>query len=79
MIRSGTTFLTEGGTETEVESISQHPSFDTLNFDYDVAILKLKTPLNISDVQKPVSLSLKTIKAGSVAQVAGWGTSGVSS
>jgi Trypsin len=35
-----------------VERIINHPFFNRITFDYDVAVLKLKTPIQIDDLFK---------------------------
>ncbi|XP_007934794.2 transmembrane protease serine 5 [Orycteropus afer afer] len=58
-----------------VERIIPHPLYSTQNHDYDVALLRLRTPLNFSDTVGAVCLPAKEQRfpRGSHCWVSGWG------
>jgi len=60
-----------------ISEIHVHPKFDGYNFNYDVALMKLKTPItytdHISPVCLPSELQEKTPVAGSSVFLTGWG------
>ena len=74
-VLTGTQSLASGGTRRRLESIAIHPKWDDATSDYDIAVIKLREPLNginpvklISKAQEPV-LS----EPGTLAYVTGWG------
>ncbi|XP_024652285.2 transmembrane protease serine 5 isoform X7 [Macaca nemestrina] len=58
-----------------VERIIPHPLYSAQNHDYDVALLRLRTPLNFSDTVGAVCLPAKEqhFPKGSQCWVSGWG------
>ncbi|XP_045411347.1 transmembrane protease serine 5 [Lemur catta] len=58
-----------------VERIIPHPFYSTQNHDYDVALLRLQTPLNFSDTVGAVCLPAEEqhFPRGSQCWVSGWG------
>ncbi|XP_053451341.1 transmembrane protease serine 5 isoform X2 [Nycticebus coucang] len=58
-----------------VERIIPHPFYSTQNHDYDVALLRLRTPLNFSDTVGAVCLPApeQHFPRGSQCWVSGWG------
>uniref|UniRef100_A0A8C9DTN1 Transmembrane protease serine 5 n=1 Tax=Prolemur simus TaxID=1328070 RepID=A0A8C9DTN1_PROSS len=58
-----------------VERIISHPFYSTQNHDYDVALLRLRTPLNFSDTVGAVCLPAEEqhFPRGSQCWVSGWG------
>ncbi|XP_045653561.1 transmembrane protease serine 5 [Ursus americanus] len=58
-----------------VERIIPHPLYSTQNHDYDIALLRLQTPLNFSDTVGPVCLPAEKqdFPRGSQCWVSGWG------
>ncbi|XP_016060853.1 PREDICTED: transmembrane protease serine 5 [Miniopterus natalensis] len=58
-----------------VERIIPHPLYSAQNHDYDVALLRLRTPLNFSDTVGAVCLPAKEqdFPRGSQCWVSGWG------
>uniref|UniRef100_A0A2K6EKA6 Transmembrane protease serine 5 n=2 Tax=Propithecus coquereli TaxID=379532 RepID=A0A2K6EKA6_PROCO len=58
-----------------VERIIPHPFYSTQNHDYDVALLRLRTPLNFSDTVGAVCLPAEEQRfpRGSQCWVSGWG------
>ncbi|XP_074256711.1 transmembrane protease serine 5 isoform X2 [Saimiri boliviensis] len=58
-----------------VERIISHPLYSAQNHDYDIALLRLRTPLNFSDTMGAVCLPAKEqhFPKGSQCWVSGWG------
>ncbi|XP_065568687.1 trypsin-1-like isoform X1 [Artemia franciscana] len=59
-----------------VESIIQHPCYNSFTFTNDISILKLNISLNFGVFVQPVTLpdSMSDIDAGIMATVSGWGS-----
>ncbi|XP_056145321.1 coagulation factor IXa isoform X2 [Lampris incognitus] len=82
-IRTGDhNILTNEGTEQDHEVLEQHihPRYDTTvsRYNHDIALLRLKSPINFSDMARPICLGPKSfteslVKAASPAIVSGWG------
>lgn len=64
------------GSGTRVSEIINHERYDSGSNDYDVALLKLSTPLTFTDTVKPVCLPNAEVdlSAGRQAWITGWGT-----
>jgi len=59
---------------TEIEKIIIHPKYGSDGYDYDVAVLKVKTPFQFNDNVQPIELFPTTdLPTGSKAQTSGWG------
>jgi len=58
LVLSGASDLDQaaGGTQTEVSKIIIHPDYDKNTHDVDIALLKLRTPLEVTDRQRPIDL-----------------------
>ena len=57
-----------------VERIIKHPKYDAYsNHDYDVALMKLKTPIKYNSHVRPVCLATSDFDAGTNCFVTGWG------
>ena len=59
-----------------ITAITDHPSYNNANTDYDFSILTLAAPITFSRVAAPVCLpaSASSLYTGQVATVTGWGT-----
>ena len=59
-----------------ISAITDHPSYNNANTDYDFSILTLAAPITFSSVAAPVCLpaSASSLYTGQVATVTGWGT-----
>ncbi|XP_034556967.1 transmembrane protease serine 4a isoform X2 [Notolabrus celidotus] len=71
---SGRTFLgTLGGTY--VDRIILNGDYDTSRNDYDIAMMRLSSPISVGEARKPVCLPPKSfgLAAGTVMAVTGWG------
>ena len=57
-----------------IESITTHPSFVAgLTNDYDVALIKLQTPLTYNSRIRPVCLPTSDFTEGTTCYISGWG------
>lgn len=59
----------------DVVSIIKHPEYKDHNYDYDFAIIKIKTPMAFNNQQRPIALvenESETPKAGDGVRVLGW-------
>jgi len=57
-----------------VSAVYVHPQFDYYNIDYDVAVLKLSAPLELSTKIQLKDLAPIEPEDGAIVNVAGWGT-----
>ncbi|XP_011205096.2 chymotrypsin-2-like isoform X6 [Bactrocera dorsalis] len=74
-IRAGTVEFNSGGVEIQVADVKIHPQYSDSN--YDIALLRLSSPLSFNDKIKPVSLACTDFPDGTPVIITGWG--GVSS
>ena len=57
-----------------IDRIIKHPDYDaSSNHDYDVALLKLKNPIQYNSHVRPVCLAKTDFDAGTNCYVTGWG------
>ncbi|KAG5334118.1 TRY7 protein, partial [Acromyrmex charruanus] len=84
-VRVGSTYYNKGGILIkDIASVICHKKYHPLTYDYDVALIKLSTPLTFGEYIKPILLAfpLMNITTGTQAIVTGWGktsTNGASS
>lgn len=76
----GTTLRTgrSGGKYYEVEEVIRHEKHDRPRRAHDVALIRLKTPLEFNDKVQPIKVSSKRIKADETLLLSGFGSSRVS-
>nr|AXF35736.1 serine protease 2 [Holotrichia oblita] len=74
-IRAGSSVRNSGGVEILAETIYIHPKYNFMTAEYDIAILKLETPLTFSASIAPVPLPSQNqqIPDGAEGIVTGWG------
>ncbi|XP_028131101.1 trypsin-2-like [Diabrotica virgifera virgifera] len=74
-VKGGSTKLSEGGIIIPVKTAILHPQHRSENEDYDVAILRLDTPFNLSSSIQPAKLPKgnEQLVVGWVGNVTGWG------
>ena len=82
-VRLGTNVLNDGsGTVVNIKSIARHPLYNPSTFDYDVAILTLKTPVTLNDkinvinLPKPcqaIDCLTGLVTPGTLVRTIGWG------
>uniref|UniRef100_A0AAY4AQ10 ST14 protein n=1 Tax=Denticeps clupeoides TaxID=299321 RepID=A0AAY4AQ10_9TELE len=60
----------------KVKTIITHPDYNQMNFDYDIALLELETPLEFTSLIHPICLPATShlFTAGMACWVTGWGT-----
>lgn len=62
---------TSGGVVVSVTQIISHPKF--LDYNNDIALLKLETPLNFTDLIQPIPVAGVDVPDGVGVNIAGWG------
>lgn len=74
-VRVGSNYSTSGGQFIGVRTIDIHPLFNPYTVDYDVAVLKLSTPISFNVNAQPINLAPAgdTITPYSYATISGWG------
>ncbi|KAJ3660287.1 hypothetical protein Zmor_004742 [Zophobas morio] len=75
-IRAGTSTLESGGQEVDIAKIHQNPKFDDYNIDWDISLLELASPIDLSGNAAAVNLpeAGQTWPEGTETLVSGWGT-----
>lgn len=73
--RVGSSYWADGGEQIALQSVVRHESYDPSTYDFDVALVKLASPLTYSANTQPVELAATTgsLVAGQDVQVSGWG------
>jgi transmembrane serine protease 11D len=69
-ILAGTDFFPEAGERLDVQAIYVHPQWNDTNNDYDVAVVKLRSPATLG---RPIAIGTADVAAGTTATVTGWG------
>lgn len=77
-IRTGSSQREDGGTVIKVQEIISNPLYNSSNVDYDVAIIKLATPINFDESSSPIEVSNEEPAPGVNVIVTGWGVLEVS-
>lgn len=74
-IRAGSSYWGNGGVVVNIASAVSHKDYNPNTYDFDIAILKLSTPLTFSPSIQPVVLAeaSSTLAAGEMVQISGWG------
>lgn len=74
-IRAGSSLYSSGGVTKNVSKIFVHPQYNPELIDYDIAVLKLNSPLILSGSIQPIALPESTTNypTGSLAYISGWG------
>lgn len=74
-VRAGSSYWSTGGQLVGISSITGHENYDPVTYNYDIAILKLATPLVYTNSIQPVVLptASNTLADGQSVQVSGWG------
>lgn len=75
-IRTGSSYIGEGGTVVRVKKITPHPKYNARNIDYDFALVELDEYNKKDVIQSYINLpkSNDNIKDGSMLLVSGWGS-----
>lgn len=72
-ILAGTNKLHSGGSRYKIDKPIIHEEFGYPPFSNDIALVRLKTPIQFSDKVQPIKYSKKEIKAGTKLLISGWG------
>ncbi|KAF5298381.1 hypothetical protein FQR65_LT01159 [Abscondita terminalis] len=74
-VRGGMIIVNQGGSLVSVSELAQHPSYNVITTDYDVAVLKLGSELSLSSNLNIIPLQGldEEISVGTAAIVSGWG------
>lgn len=72
-VRAGSSFHNSGGQLIQVSEIRQHEKYNPYNIDYDIAIMILDTPVQVSAKSAPVELNVNAMNGGENARISGWG------
>ncbi|XP_018335124.1 trypsin delta-like, partial [Agrilus planipennis] len=72
-IRAGTSELGTGGVEIKASALYTHPQFDPNAIDYDIALIRLASPLTFGPSISAISLANRRVPDGTSAVVSGWG------
>ncbi|XP_011694179.1 PREDICTED: trypsin-1-like isoform X2 [Wasmannia auropunctata] len=62
-----------GGVFYPVKRIVQHPAYNFLTIDYDIALLEIDGEITFNDRVQPVKLPEKELASGTMVNVTGWG------
>ncbi|XP_069679940.1 trypsin-7-like isoform X2 [Periplaneta americana] len=69
--RAGSTYRQQGGTLHNAAEIIMHPQYS--DYDYDIAVVRVKEPFEYSDSVQPISLTSTAPATGTSVVVTGWG------
>ncbi|XP_018311381.1 uncharacterized protein [Mycetomoellerius zeteki] len=72
-LHAGSNDKYEGGTFYLVKKIVQHPAYNFLTIDYDIALLEIDGEIVFNDRVQPVKLPKKKLTDGVMVNVTGWG------
>ncbi|KAK7862755.1 hypothetical protein R5R35_002519 [Gryllus longicercus] len=74
-VRVGSSVRNQGGTVHRIAEYIVHKQYGTNGHDFDIALLRLETPITFSAAAQPVTLEAQgdVVAAGTPAVVTGWG------
>lgn len=74
-IRAGSSYWANGGQLVQLQSVVRHEQYNPNTYDFDVAIIKLASPLTFDTTVQPVVLAPANgvLYGGQSIQVSGWG------
>lgn len=74
-VRVGSSYLQREGSVYNLSSIVIHESYDPATYDYDIAVLKLSSPLRFTNAVQPALLASdrSQLQDDEMVQVSGWG------
>ncbi|KAK2577960.1 hypothetical protein KPH14_012260, partial [Odynerus spinipes] len=72
-IRSGSSYIDEGGVIHNVSDIIIHKKYDVDTSDYDIAVLKVNPPFEYDNKTQPLTLAKDDSTPDTFGLVAGWG------
>lgn len=70
----GTNSLSSGGTRYNTNKTFVHENYTRSNYAYDVALLRVQTPIEFNEKVQPIKISSKVIEPGTEnLKITGWG------
>lgn len=69
----GSTKWSSGGTHYKASKAILHANYKSSSYAFDIALIKLKTPIKFGAKVQPIKYSKKEVKLGTSAFVSGWG------
>lgn len=69
----GTNKLSAGGTRYNTNKTFIHENYTKSNYAYDIALLRVQTPIDFNSKVQPIKISPKVIHPGTKLKVTGWG------
>lgn len=69
----GTNSLREGGQYYNIEKFIMHEKYNQPQFANDIALIKLKEPIEFNDRVKPIELGKDEVEDGAELKLTGWG------
>lgn len=69
----GTNNLKAGGTRYKTNKTFIHEDYDKSNYAYDIALLRVQSPIEFNSKVQPIEISHKVIQPGTPLKVTGWG------
>lgn len=78
-VRAGSSYRLQNGILVNISKVIKHPKFNLSTFDYDFAILKLKSPLTLSSTIRTIKMANKkdVLKIGTKCTISGFGLTSV--
>lgn len=74
-IRVGSIIREHGGEVYKVKSLTVHPNYSRIEFDYDVALIHMETKIKFNKIVNKIPMIIKDgiTKNGTTATISGWG------
>ncbi|XP_030246690.1 trypsin beta-like, partial [Drosophila navojoa] len=72
-IRAGSNYWKRGGQVARIRKITEHPMYNVITYQNDIAILHLSTKLRFGRTTYSIQLASKAPIKGSIVTVSGWG------
>ncbi|XP_046748300.1 uncharacterized protein LOC124412466 [Diprion similis] len=74
-IRVGSSYRNSGGTLYSISYFTYHDSYNSLTYDYDIAVIKVTLPFEFSTTVQPIEIPTSdyTLADGTLVAVSGWG------
>ncbi|XP_039954818.1 trypsin alpha-like [Bactrocera neohumeralis] len=73
-VRAGSSYWNSGGKLSEISAFKVHELYGSNGMAYDIALIRLASPLTFSSTIKPIALAVTAPADDVVAVVSGWGT-----
>lgn len=69
----GTNDVKNGGDRYEIQKFIKHEKFNNPEFAYDIAVIRIKRPIEFNDKVQPIKLLKDEVPDGALLQLTGWG------